>query len=238
MFAAPGIPKKPSGQRRLLRLPGFFVRATVLFFPAFVLLAAGVLSPGKAGAEEAVHIVAFGDSLTAGYGLAPEDALPAVLEEALKAKGYDVRVTNSGVSGETTAGGLARLEWSLPEDADALILGLGGNDALRGIRPQASEAALNEMLTILDSRDLPVLLAGMMAPRNLGPDYQRRFDSIYPRLADKHGVVFYPFILDGVAADPALNQPDGIHPNRQGVDIIVQRMLPFVEELIEQVRAD
>lgn len=204
----------------------------------FALSVTGFHYSARVEADEPVHIVAFGDSLTAGYGLAPEDALPAVLEEELKAKGHDVRVTNSGVSGETTAGGLARLEWSLPEDADALILGLGGNDALRGIQPEESEEALDEMLTILNSRDLPVLLAGMMAPRNLGQDYQERFDGIYPRLAEKHGAVFYPFILEGVAANPALNQPDGIHPNRRGVDVIVQSMLPFVEELIEKARAD
>ncbi len=180
------------------------------------------------------HIVAFGDSLTAGLGLDPGEAFPARLEAALKARGHDIVIANAGVSGDTSTGGAERLDWTLAPDVDAVIVELGANDALRGIDPQQTEKALDLILTELGKRKLPVLLAGMLAPRNLGSDYGKSFDAIFPRLARKHGVLFYPFFLDGVAAEPLLNQPDGIHPNSKGVDMIVSRILPITEDLIRQ----
>jgi len=182
-----------------------------------------------------LNILALGDSLTAGYGLAPDDAFPVKLETALKAKGEDVRVINGGVSGDTSTAGRDRLDWVLSDDVNAVVVELGANDALRGIEPKGTEAALSDILTALKARRLPALLAGMEAPRNLGPDYVDRFDAIYPKLAQAYDVLYYPSFLDGVAADPALNQPDGLHPNAKGVDIIVARILPKIEELIAKV---
>jgi acyl-CoA thioesterase-1 len=179
-----------------------------------------------------ITILALGDSLTAGLGVAPGDAFPVKLEAALKGRGHDVRVINAGVSGDTSAAGRDRLSWVLTDDVQAVIVELGANDALRGIDPQGTSAALSAILTELQSRQLPVLLAGMRAPRNLGPDYVETFDALYPKLAQTYDVLFYPFFLDGVAADPALNQPDGLHPSAKGVDVIVARILPMVEELL------
>lgn len=179
-------------------------------------------------------ILAFGNSLTAGYGLAPGEAFPVKLEAALKAKGHDVRVINAGVSGDTSTAGRDRLNWALDANVSAVIVELGANDALRGIDPKQTKAALESILAELGRRKLPVLLAGMLAPRNLGPEYGKAFDAIFPALATSHGALFYPFFLDGVATDPALNQGDGIHPNARGVDLIVARMLPFAEKLLEQ----
>jgi acyl-CoA thioesterase-1 len=187
-------------------------------------------------AGKSLKIVAFGDSLTAGYGLPAQGAFPTKLQAALKAKGYDVTVVNAGVSGDTAAGGRDRLDWSVPEDADAVIVELGANDALRGLDPAQTQRALAAILDRLAAKHLPVLLAGMLAPRNMGSDYTARFDAIYPKLAANHPVVFYPFFLEGVAADPHLNQGDGMHPNAAGVDVIVQRILPKVEELISRAR--
>jgi acyl-CoA thioesterase-1 len=187
-------------------------------------------------AGKPLKIVAFGDSLTAGYGLPAQGAFPTKLQAALKAKGYDVTVVNAGVSGDTAAGGRDRLDWSVPEDADAVIVELGANDALRGLDPAQTQRALAAILDRLAAKHLPVLLAGMLAPRNMGSDYTARFDAIYPKLAANHPVVFYPFFLEGVAADPHLNQGDGMHPNAAGVDVIVQRILPKVEELISRAR--
>ena len=184
-----------------------------------------------------VKIVAFGDSLTAGYGLPAQDAFPAKLQAALKAKGIDATVVNAGVSGDTTAGGLERLDWSVPEDTDAVILELGANDALRGLDPALTRKSLSETLDKLAAKRIPVLLAGMLAPRNLGSDYTAKFDAIYPALAANHRVLFYPFFLEGVAGDPQLNQGDGLHPTAAGVDVIVKNILPKVEELIARVRA-
>jgi acyl-CoA thioesterase-1 len=183
-----------------------------------------------------VRIVVLGDSLSAGLGLAAQDTLPAKLARALKAKGIAVAIANAGVSGDTAAGGLARLDWSVPEGTDAVILELGANDALRGSDPKATRAALEAIIGRLKQRRIAVLLAGMLAPRNLGADYAKAFDPIYPELAAAHDLVFYPFVLDGVAGDPALNQADGIHPTAAGVDIIVSRMLPKVEELVARVK--
>ena len=186
---------------------------------------------------QTLHILAFGDSLTAGLGLDPAEAFPARLETALKARGHDIVIANAGVSGDTSTAAAERLDWSLVPDIDGVIVELGANDALRGIDPAKTEIALDGILTELQKRKLPVLLAGMLAPRNLGQDYGAAFDAIFPRLAQKHGVLFYPFFLDGVAADPALNQPDGLHPNSKGVDMIVSRILPVTEDLIKQASA-
>ncbi|HEY1475322.1 MAG TPA: arylesterase [Pseudolabrys sp.] len=188
-------------------------------------------------ADEPVKIVALGDSLTAGLGLPVEQAFPAKLTAALRAKGIDARVANAGVSGDTTTGGLARLGWSVPEGTQAVILELGANDSFRGVDVKLIKANLETILNKFQDRHVPVLLAGMLAPRNLGPDYVNAFDAIFPELASTHAVVFYPFFLDGVAADPKLNQADGLHPNAAGVDVIVARILPRVEELITAARA-
>lgn len=196
-----------------------------------------LLAAGQAPAAEPVKIVALGDSLTAGYGLPAADAFPAKLQAALKVKGIEVTIANAGVSGDTTSGGLERLDWSVPADAGAVIIELGANDALRGIDPKLTEKALDAILTKLEARRLPVLFVGMKAPPNMGADYAKAFDAIYPALAGKHGVIFYPFFLDGVAADARLNQSDGMHPNAAGVDIIVGRVLPSVEQLIVKARA-
>ncbi len=183
-----------------------------------------------------IRIVAFGDSLTAGYGLNPGQAFPDVLQMALKARGHDVEVINAGVSGDTTAAGLARLDWAVGEDADAVIVELGANDALRGQPPVETRANLDAILRRLDGRNIPVLLAGMRSPENWGSDYRNRFDAIFGDLSAKHGALLYPFFLDGVATDPKLNQPDGLHPNAHGVAIIVERIVPKVEELIGNVQ--
>lgn len=189
-------------------------------------------------AAEPLRIVAFGDSLTAGLGLSEKDAFPVKLQAALKAKGHDVEVINAGVSGDTASGGLARLDWSVPDRTGAVILELGANDALRGVEPAATRKALDDTIRRLKSRNIPVLLAGMQAPRNMGPDYIAAFDRIYPELAKEHGVLFYPFFLEGVAARSQLNQRDGIHPTAEGVEVIVRGILPYVEKLIAETQAN
>jgi acyl-CoA thioesterase-1 len=186
---------------------------------------------------EPVRLVVLGDSLTAGYGLPPGAGFPAKLEAALRERGRDVTVLDAGVSGDTTAGGLSRLDWSVGTDAQAVIVELGGNDMLRGIDPARTQENLNQIVARLSDRGLPVLVAGMIAPRNLGEDYARAFDALFPAIAERHDALFYPFFLDGVAADPALNLPDGIHPNEAGVDIIVERILPAVVQLLDRVGA-
>lgn len=204
---------------------------------AVMLFTAGTTAYGADTAKPALRIVAFGDSITAGYGLQPEDSLPVKLEAALKAKGYAVAVTNAGVSGDTTAGGLARLDWTLSENPDLIIVALGGNDGLRGLDPNKTRENLDAMMAKLKARNVPVVLAGMLAPRNLGPEYAAVFDPIYADLAKKYDAALYPFLLEGVAVERALNQPDGIHPNPQGVDVIVERMLPVVAKAIDRVKA-
>ena len=198
------------------------------------LAAAAFLALVPAGAALARHltIVALGDSLTAGPGLQPGETFPAQLQAALRAKGYDVEVVNAGVSGETAADGLARYDWSVPPRADALIVELGANDMLRGLPPEEAKKALAAILDKAKAARLPVLLAGMRAAPNLGPDYVRTFDAIYPDLARDYGAILYPFFLDGVAGDPKLNQPDGLHPTAEGAGAIVKRILPSVEALI------
>jgi acyl-CoA thioesterase-1 len=204
----------------------------------FVALAAGaaVARPLPALAAP-VRLLAFGDSLIHGYGLPPDESLPAQLEAALRAAGEDVTVINGGNSGDTTASGLSRLQWTLAGGADAVLLSLGSNDGLRGLEPAETEKNLRAMLEILRAAKLPVLLAGMYAPRNLGQDYAAEFDAIYPRLAAEYDTLFYPFLLQGVALEPALNQADGIHPNAEGVAMIVAGLLPEAQRLVQEARA-
>jgi acyl-CoA thioesterase-1 len=202
-----------------------------------VLAAVGVTGIGIAHAD-AITIVAFGDSLTAGYGLNPGESFPEQLQAALAERGHDAEVINAGVSGDTASGGLARLEWAVPAEADIVIVELGSNDALRGVDPSVTRGALSEILEKLRERGQMVLLAGMMAPRNLGGEYTAEFDAIYPELAEEHGVTLYHFFLEGVAADAMLNQPDGLHPTAEGIARIVEGILPQVEELVAQAAAD
>lgn len=198
-----------------------------------VFLAALVLAWSPAWAAPApARVMILGDSIGAGYGLAATDALDALLADALAAAGHHVRVINASVSGDTTAGGLARLDWVLADKPDVVIVELGGNDGLRGIDPTVTEANLDAILGRLKRERVKVLLTGMLAPPNMGAEYGRAFNAIYPRLAKKHGVAFFPFILDGVAADPAFNQPDGIHPNAKGARLIAERLVPYIEKLI------
>lgn len=188
------------------------------------------------GQENPVKLVVLGDSLTSGLGLPAAQAFPARLAGALKARGVAVDIADAGVSGDTASGGLARLDWSVPEGTEAVIVELGANDALRGVDPKVTRAALDKILRRLKARNIDVLLAGMIAPPNLGADYSRAFNSIFPQLAAEHGALLYPFFLDGVATDATFNQRDGVHPNAAGVDVIVQRILPKVEELVTRVR--
>lgn len=188
--------------------------------------------PSATQARSTIRILAFGDSLISGYGLPEPDGFPAQLERALATKGVAARVLNGGVAGDTSAGGLARLDWTLADRPDLVILEFGANDGLRGLDPAATRANLAAMLARLARDRIPVLLAGMKAPRNLGPDYVAAFDPIYQDLADEYGVALVPFFLDGIAGDPALNQADGIHPNAAGVAKIVERFLPDVMALL------
>ena len=188
-------------------------------------------------AESALRLLVLGDSLSAGYGLQPADAFPAQLEEALRAAGYAVRVINAGVSGDTTAGGLSRLEWALTDRPHMVLVELGGNDALRGLPPEETYANLDAILSRVKQSVPGVILAGMQTPRNLGTDYATAFDAIYPRLASEYDVALYPFFLDGVALEPSLNLPDGIHPNPAGVREIVRRILPLVKAELDKIGA-
>jgi acyl-CoA thioesterase I len=184
-----------------------------------------------------IKLAILGDSLAAGYGVSPAQAMPARLEAALKKEGRNVAIINHGVSGDTTAGGLERIDWMMADKPDIVIVELGGNDVLRGTDPATTERNLDGIITKLKAAGVTVWLAGMLAPRNYGSEYTQQFDGIYKRLADKHGVPLYAFFLDGVAADPALNQPDGIHPNPKGVDVIVERILPFVTRNLDDFAA-
>jgi acyl-CoA thioesterase I len=203
----------------------------------------GAAEPHAARAESPLHVVALGDSLTAGFGLAAKDGFVPQLQAALAAQaaqaaqGAKVELVNAGVSGDTASDGLARLDWSVPDGTDAAIVELGANDMLRGIDPQVTRDALDGILARLAQRHIAVMLCGMRAAPNLGRDYGGAFERIYPELAAKYGVVLYPFFLDGVAADRRLTQPDGLHPNAAGVAVIVRRILPTVQELIARVRA-
>jgi acyl-CoA thioesterase-1 len=200
-------------------------------------IAAAVPATRLAAADRPVTIVALGDSLSAGFGLAAKDAFPAKLQAALAAKGIAATIVDAGVSGDTASGGLARLAWSVPDDADGVIVELGANDALRGLNPAVPRAALDAILRRLKDRGIPVLLCGMLSPPNLGADYARAFNAIYPDLARTYDPVFYPFFLDGVVTNRQLVQGDGLHPTAAGVDAIVANVLPKVEELIGRIRA-
>jgi acyl-CoA thioesterase-1 len=206
--------------------------------PVVALALAVVASAPAAAQDNTVTIMAFGDSLVHGYGLPEGEPFPAQLEAALKDEGYDVEVINAGSSGDTSKSGRSRLSWVLQDRVDAAIVVLGANDALRGIDPAVTRENLDAVLQTLDDKGVATLLAGMKAPRNMGEQYVQEFDSVFPDLAEKHGTVFYPFFLKGVAQQPDLNQSDGIHPNAKGVRVIVDNILPKVEQLIERVRSN
>jgi acyl-CoA thioesterase-1 len=199
-----------------------------------ILLALAFIAP--ASAAQPIKILAFGTSLTQGYGLPPGTEFTVVMQQKLKAAGIDATIVNAGVSGDTSSDGLSRLDWSLADHPNAAIVEMGSNDALRGIDPALTEKNIAAMLGKFKAAHVPVLLLGMEAPRNLGPEYQKAFDPIYPKLAKDYGVLLYPFVLDGVALNPKLNQADGMHPNPAGVKIIVDRMLPFVEKLVAEAK--
>jgi acyl-CoA thioesterase I len=205
---------------------------TIIFACAAALVAMAAPSNAPLAQGKTLHLVALGDSLTAGYGLPQEAAFPVVLEKALKAKGYKVEIANAGVSGDTSSGGLDRLDWSVPDGADGVIVELGANDMLRGLDPAMTRKSIETIVERLKSRNIPVMLAGMYASRNLGPDYIQKFDTIYSDIAKKYDLVLYPFFLDGVAGERSLNQADGMHPTAKGVEIIVSRILPTVERFI------
>ncbi len=219
------------GARRHVRV----LQATVMALFAAIGIAGA--PAGTAPAERPVALVAFGDSLTAGYRLPASAAFPAVLERALRAKGRAVTVANAGVSGDTTTGGLDRLDWSVPDGTDGVILELGANDMLRGTDPAVTRKALEAIVTRLKARNIPVMLAGMRASPNMGPDYVARFDAIYPDLAQAHGLVLYPFFLAGIAGDKTYNLEDKLHPNTKGVETIVAGILPSVETFLDRVQA-
>ena len=185
-------------------------------------------------AEEPIKVVILGDSITAGFGLPAGDALPARLEAKLRSDGHDVQIVNAGVSGDTTAGGLARVDWVLGDRPDFAIVELGANDMLRGVDPAITKKNLDGILAKLAEARIPTLLIGMKAARNLGAEYAQAFDGLYEELAKKYGVPLYPFVFDGVALDPALNQGDGLHPNARGVAVMVDRMAPYVVRLLQR----
>ena len=223
--------------RRVLRRYGD-VRAVVnvanklrtVSLAALLALGVAVGAPGEA--QAATRILALGDSLTAGFGLSPQESFPVRLQAKLGAAGIDAQVVNIGVSGDTSAGGLARLDWALADHPDVVLVELGANDALRGIDPRLTYANLDKILTRLKAAGAKVMLLGMRAPPNWGRRYQAQFDAIFPDLATKHHVPLYPFFLDGVALDPTLNQSDGLHPTARGVDIITERIAPLVAHLV------
>ncbi len=211
-------------------LTGFLLLAAATF--ASIPVASVMAQPGKP-----IRIVAFGDSLSAGYGLRPSQSFPAQLQKALKERGHNVVVDNAGVSGDTSAAGLARIAWAIGDDADAVIVEFGANDALRGISPQVTRQNMQKIVAKLGAKRLPTLLTGMRSPTNWGETYAEEFDAIFPDIAKEHTLIFYPFFLDGVVFDSKLNQQDGIHPNAKGVAAIVKAMLPKVEELISKAEA-
>ncbi|MEL6946065.1 MAG: arylesterase [Pseudomonadota bacterium] len=213
-----------------------FAFALSLILAAFVVLAGSPTPSHAASKSTPPRIVVFGDSLVAGYQLGAEESFPVRLQKALDARGIAAVIIGAGVSGDTTSGGLARLNWSVPDDVDGVILELGANDALRGLPPQTTRDNLNSMITQLKVRDIDVLLTGMLAPPNLGETYAAAFNPIYAQLAKKHDILLYPFFLDGVAAVPELNQRDGIHPTAEGIDVIVERILPLVETFIARLK--
>jgi acyl-CoA thioesterase-1 len=220
------------------RMADKFIWTTLLLFTSLAAALIGALPQTlqAAAADEEIVIVAFGDSLTAGYQLPPDAGFPAQLQAALRAKGLNVRVENAGVSGDTSADALARFDWAMPEKADAAIVELGANDALRGIPLDSTRKALDGILARLKERNMAVLFAGMEAPRNWGQEYTDKFREMFSTLAEKHDTVFYPFFLEGVAMDRTLNLGDGMHPNEAGVKRIVENIMPKVEALIAKVK--
>ncbi|RXH07589.1 arylesterase [Bradyrhizobium guangzhouense] len=209
---------------------GLFMHIAVLMLALMTLA-----DPARADVAKPIKLVVLGDSLSAGLGLPAQDAFPAKLQKALQAKGIVVDMTNAGVSGDTASGGRDRLDWSVPEGTEGVIVELGANDAMRGIDPDLTRAALTDIVQRLKARKIAVMLCGMLAPPNFGADYGARFNSIYPELAKQFDVPLYPFFLDGVAADAKLNQADGIHPTAEGVDIVVDKMLPTVEAFVRTI---
>jgi acyl-CoA thioesterase-1 len=214
---------------------GYGHRRAFLQLPAALLLGA-MLRPAVAAAKEAplLKIIAFGDSLVAGYGLAADAAFPSVLQARLREEGYPVTIVNAGVSGDTASGGLTRLDWTLAEGASGVILELGANDMLRGVDPEVTRAALDAILARITARNMKILIAGMKAAPSLGPEFKTRFDAIYPVLAKKYDAPIYPFFLDGVAGEPALQLPDHLHPNPAGVVRMVDGILPTVHRFLNQ----
>lgn len=210
-------------------------KASLLHFIVMFTLCLAVFP--AAAQDRAVQLVGFGDSLMAGYLLAPSESYTAQLEAALKAKGYNVVVTNAGVSGDTTSGGLSRIDWSVPDGTEGVILELGANDALRGISPEQSEKNLDAILARLKERNIPVFLVGILAPPNMGGDYAERFNPIYKRLADKYGIPLYPFFLDGVATVEGMQLDDGMHPNAKGVSVMVEKTIQPVESFLGEIKA-
>lgn len=218
------------GARPLLR------RALLQGVVLMVALTAAALGGAAQAAAGPLKLVALGDSLTAGYRLPSDAAFPAVLERALKAKGRVVEIANAGVSGDTTTGGLDRLDWSVPDGTDGVILELGANDMLRGTDPAVARKALETIIVRLKERGIPVLLAGMLAAPNLGAEYRARFDAIYPELAKAHGLVLYPFFLEGVTGHRANTMEDGLHPTARGVETVVAGILPTVETFLDTLK--
>lgn len=206
--------------------------SSLLSFTIVLLL---LIAPAQA---KTIKIVAFGDSLMAGYQLPQGEAYPVKLEQALQAKGYDIAMSNASVSGDTTSGGLSRLDWSIPDGTDAVILGLGANDALRGLPADITRENIDKMVARLKERKIGVILMGMLAPPNMGADYEASFNPIYPEIADKYQVHRYPFFLDGVAGVQSLNISDGIHPNPMGIAVLVEKTLPSVEDLLKSLPDD
>jgi acyl-CoA thioesterase I len=204
----------------------------IVLILAFLMTSQALAQSPAAAPARPIKMVAFGDSLTAGLGLPANRSFPIQLQKALESKGIKVDMINAGVSGDTTSGGRERLDWSIPEGTEAVILELGANDAMRGTDPDVTRAALSDILTRLKARKIAVLLCGMLAPPNYGAEYAARFNAIYPELAKRFDVPLYPFFLDGVAAEKKLNQGDGIHPTAEGVDLIVKNMLPTVEAFL------
>jgi acyl-CoA thioesterase-1 len=215
------------------RKPGVLAGLLIALF-TIVLGASG--APAQAPSRT-LKLVALGDSLTAGYGLPASAAFPAVLERALRARGHAVEVANAGVSGDTTTGGLDRLDWSVPDGTDGVIVALGANDMLRGLDPAIPRKSIETIVARLKERGIPVMLAGMYAQRNLGPDYVKRFDGLYEDVAKANDLVLYPFFLDGVAGERSLNLPDGLHPTAKGVEVMVERILPTVETFLARIPA-
>ena len=215
-----------------LRLMAFKHLVRLLIVTALSLL------PISAALADPVRIVGFGDSLMAGYQLAPGESFPEKLQEALREKGYEVEVANAGVSGDTTSGGLSRLDWSVPDGTDIVILELGANDMLRGVSPKVVEENLATMIEKFQARGIRILLVGMMAAPNLGADYGEAFNAVYPRLAQKYDIPLHPFFLEGVAANAGMQLEDGMHPNAEGVNTMVERILPAVEEMLTKENED